>query len=125
MKFIAFIFILTLALTGCVSVQQEAATRTDRLRVDYPPGTSKQAVQSRWGQTRPDYSTSRPSSGWAAHPNSYVAKKLESAEARTGKRIDSVDRYWGLYTSMSLCYCWYFYDSSEKIVDVEWQYKSD
>ncbi len=128
MKLIAFAFMLTLALAGCSfqqSVQREAASRTDRLRVDYPPGMSKQEVQSRWGQTKPDFSASRPVSGWAAHPNSYLAKKLQSVEARTGKQVDSVDRYWGLYTSMSLCYCWYFYDSSEKIVDVEWQYKSD
>ncbi len=128
MKSIASAFILTLALTGCSfhqSVQQDAALHTDRLRVDYPPGMSKQEVQSKWGQIKPDFSASRPSSGWSAYPSRYLAEKLESAEARTGKRIDSVNRYWGLYTSMSLCYCWYFYDSSEKIVDVEWQYKSD
>src|SRR6266404_451969 len=125
MKSLAFIFVLTSTLAGCVSVQQEAATRTDRLRVDYPPGTSKERVQSRWGQISPDFSASRPSGGWAAHPNSYVAKKLEDVEAHTGKQIESFDRYWGLYTSMSLCCCWYFYDSSGKIVDVEWQYKSD
>lgn len=125
MKSIAFMFMLTLALAGCVSVQQQAAVRTERLRVDYPPGMSRQQVQSRWAQTKPDFSVSRPASGWAAHPNSYLARKLESVEARTGKQIDSVARYWGLYTSMSLCYCWYFFDSSEKLVDVEWQYKSD
>lgn len=128
MKSIFFAFVLSLALAGCSfhgSVQREASARTDQLRADYPPGMSKQEVQSRWGQIKPDFSASRPNRGWAGHPSRHLAEKLESMEARSGKRIDSVNRYWGPYTSMSLCYCWYFYDSSEKIVDVEWQYKSD
>ncbi len=128
MKLFPFAFILSLALGGCSfreSVRREAASRTERLRLDYPPGMSREAVQSRWGQIKPDFSASRPSSGWSAHPNRDLTKRVESVEARTGNRIDSVERYWGLATSMSLCYCWFFYDSGEKIVDVEWQYKSD
>ena len=91
----------------------------------YPPGMPKEEVQSKWGQTKPDFSASRPDKGWEAYSGQYIAKKLQAREASTGKNIASVDRYWGPSGLMSLCYCWYFYDSAGKIVDVEWQYKSD
>ncbi len=125
MKPFAFILILGFMLTACASIQEHAAKRTSRLREAYPPGTSKEEVQSRWGQIKPDFSASRPVVGWAGHPNSYIAKKLADMETTTGKRIEVIDRYWGPDGFMSLCYCWYFYDSSGRIVDVEWQYKSD
>lgn len=86
---------------------------------------SKEDVQARWGGTKPDFSASRPGSGWTAYPNEYIARKLGDRESATGKRIESVDRYWGPDGFLSLCYCWYFYDSGGRIVDVEWQYKSD
>jgi len=60
--------------------------------------------------------------------NAYLARKLSALEASTGKRIESVDRYWGPDGFMSLCYCWYFYDASGKLIDlidVEWEFKSD
>jgi len=88
-------FILIIGLCGCVSVEYHAAKRTARLREIYPPGMSKEDVQLRWGRTKPDFSLSRPSGGWAAHPNDYLARKLEQMEVSTGKRIETVDRYWG------------------------------
>jgi hypothetical protein len=91
----------------------------------YPPGMSREEVQSKWGQIKPDFSALRPGDGWHAYPNTYIAKKLQDEEATTGKSIASVDRYWGADGLMSLCYCWYFYDSVARLVDVEWQYKSD
>jgi hypothetical protein len=68
---------------------------------------------------------SRPSEGWDAHTNRYIAKQLQNMEASTGKKIETVDRYWGPDGFLSLCYCWYYYDSANKIVDVEWEFKSD
>ena len=110
---------------GCASYQEHAAKRTARLREVYPPGTPKAEVQRRWGQSKPDFSAMRPDQGWDAYANRYIAKKLQNEEASTGKSIASVNRYWGADGLWSLCYCWYFYDSADKIVDVEWQYKSD
>ena len=120
---LVLLFYLTAA--GCVSYQEHAAARTARLREMYPRGMSKEEVQAKWGQRRPDFSASRPIKGWDAHQNQYIAKKLKDVEASTGQKVESVDRYWGPDGLMSLCYCWYFYDSGGKIVDVEWQYKSD
>ena len=119
------ILLLALTVTGCVSYQEHAAERTARVREMYPAGMSKEAVQAKWGQTKPDFSASRPTNGWDSEPNQYIAKKLKDVEARTRKKVGSVDRYWGPDGWMSLCNCWYFYDSGGKLVDVEWQYKSD
>jgi hypothetical protein len=110
---------------GCISYPEHVARRTARLRDLYPPGTSREEVKSKWAQTKPDFSASRPEGGWAAYTNNYIAKKLQDEETKTGKSIASVDRYWGPDGLMSLCYCWYYYDSADKILDVEWQYKSD
>jgi hypothetical protein len=45
----------------------------------------------------------------------------------TEKQVASLERYWGPdgLMGLGLCYCWYFYDEDGKVVDVEWQYKSD
>ena len=86
---------------------------------------SREEVQARWGQIKPDFSASCPTNGWDSHPNQYISKKLKDVEASNGKKVESVDRYWGPDGWMSLCYGWYFYDSDGKLVDVEWQYKSD
>jgi hypothetical protein len=123
--YLTLVIILGLTLVGCTSCQQQAADRTARLRKMYPPGMSKEDVQAKWDQSKPDWSATRPSKGWESHQNAYLAKKLSGLEASSGKRIESVDRYWGPDGSMSLCFCWYFYDAGGKIMDVEWQYKSD
>lgn len=86
---------------------------------------SKEEVQSKWGHIKPDFSAVRPDGGWQTYTNEYIAKRLQDEETVTGKSITFVDRYWGPDGLFSLCYCWYFYDSAAKIVDVEWQYKSD
>lgn len=91
----------------------------------YPKGISREEVQNKWGQTKPDFSAQRPDGGWHTYPSDFIANCLENEENATGNIIASVDRYWGADGLLSLCYCWYFYDSDGKIVDVEWQYKSD
>jgi len=119
------ILLSALTVTGCVSYQEHAAERTAQLRKMYPPGMSREDVHAKWGQVKPDFSASRPTGGWGSEPNQYLAKKLKDVEASTGMKVESVDRYWGPDGWMSLCYCWYFYDSGGKIVEVEWHYKSD
>lgn len=119
------IVVFALALIGCKSYQQHATDRTAKLREIYPAGMSKNDVQAKWDPIKPDFSASHPLEGWNAYTNTYIAKKLSDLESRTGKTIESVDRYWGSDGLMSLCYCWYYYDSAGRIVDVEWQYKSD
>ena len=56
---------------------------------------AKEEVQSRWQGIKPDFSASRPDKGWDAHANQYIAKKVQSEEASTGKGIATVDRYCG------------------------------
>jgi len=123
--YLTLVIILGLTLVGCTSYEQHAADRTARLRKMYPAGMSKEDVQAKWDQRKPDWSATRPSEGWESHQNAYLARKLSALEASTGKRIESVDRYWGPDGFMSLCYCWYFYDASGKLIDVEWEFKSD
>ena len=93
--YLIVVIILGLALVGCTSYQQHAADRTAGLRKIYPPGMSKGDFQAKWDQRKPDWSATRPSEGWESHQNAYLAKKLSALEASTGKRIESVDRYWG------------------------------
>jgi hypothetical protein len=91
----------------------------------YPPGMSKQAVQTRWRQSKPDFSASRPTDGWDAYPNKYLAKALIAVETKTGKKIASVERFWGADGWMSLARCYYYYDANDCLIDVEWEYMSD
>lgn len=113
------------ALLGCKSLDQRTAERTARLREMYPPGTTRAEVQAKWGATQPDFCASRPSAGWQAHTNKYVARELMAKEAATGKRIETEVRYWGPDGFLSLCYCFYYFDADGKLVDVQWEYKSD
>src|SRR5215475_10626862 len=107
MKRVLPILLIGLSLGGCLSVEQHAAKRTAQLREIYPPGMSKEDVQLKWGETKPDFSVSRPSAGWPTLSNHYIAGKLEQMELSTGKRIETVDRYWGPDGLFSLAYCWY------------------
>jgi hypothetical protein len=125
MKAILTLSLLLFTLTGCVSYPELAAQRTAELREEYPAGTSIETVQARWGKSKPVFSAVRPKDGWEKHPNQNIGRKLVAMEATTGKKIVSVDQYWGADGMMSLCYCWFYYDANSKIVDVEWQYKSD
>jgi hypothetical protein len=124
-KLLSICLALSSILSACASYQEHAARRTARLREIYPQGTSRKQVQAKWGQINPDFSASRPPNGWEVYQSPFVRTKLANVERNTGKRVDLVERYWGPDGLWSLCYCWYFYDSEDRIVDVEWQYKSD
>jgi hypothetical protein len=111
--------------SGCVSHNEYAARRTAQLREIYPAGMTRESIQTRWGQTKPEFSATRPANGWSTYTNQVIAKQLMALETATGKNIQSLEQYWGPDGLFSLCYCWFFYDADNKIVDVEWQYKSD
>src|SRR5947209_2965065 len=110
LKCIPLLVFVVVLLFGCKSPEQNAAERTARLREMYPAGTSKEAIQAKWAQTKPDISASRPSSGWNAYPNKHLGKFLSSLEAKTGQKIESMERYWGPDGLFSLARCYYYYD---------------
>src|SRR5262245_33147302 len=123
---ILFALLVALTLCGCTSLEDYTAQRTARLREMYPPGMSREEVQAKWGpQAKPDLSVTRPSGGWVTDTNSRFGSYMQKKEASVGKRIESVERYWGPDGLYSLAYCWYYYDENAKVVDVAWQYKSD
>lgn len=110
------------------SYSLHVARRNDRLRAIYPIGTTTRAdVQKRWGAIKPDWSETRPPGGWSHHQNSMLATKLPTIERNARHEVARFDRYWGSdgASLSSLCYCWFYYDSSDHLVDVEWMYKSD
>jgi hypothetical protein len=108
-------------------VGKEVANRRRlELLVLYPPGkTNRSEVESKWAPTQPDLSEIRPAAGWGSSLNAEVRKRVAASELRTGKAVYRTDRYTGLEDLFSLCYCWFYYDEQDRVVDVEWQYHSD
>ena len=82
-------------------------------------------MQERWEGIEPSLSIARPEAGWQVDSSELVPWKALSAEMRTGKAVELVERYWGPDGFLSLCYCWFYYDAEDRLVDVEWQYCSD
>lgn len=117
---------LLLLLGACASLETHALQRSAELRLLYPPGATARAdVQSRFGPITPNLSATRPGAGWAdARPRVVGLRALES-ERRTGKSPSRVERYLAPDGLFSLCYCWFYYDDGDRVVDVEWQYASD
>ena len=124
MKLLPLLLCAMALLSGCQSYEQHSAERTAKLRELYPPGTSKEAIHAKWG-SKPDFSASRPTDGWKVYPNKYLAKVVNTLETKTGKKIDSLERFWGADGLSSLARCYYYYDSDDRLVDVEWEYMSD
>jgi hypothetical protein len=121
----AVCFIVTLS--GCTSPEQHAASRRERLLAAYPPGTTTRAdVQKRWAPVKPDLSEIRPASGWSACAQPYVREHVASSEQRTGQSVYRSERYFGPDgLSGGLCYCWFYYDDQDHVVDAEWQWHTD
>jgi hypothetical protein len=119
--------LLLFTLNGCAYYQDHTAQRTEQLRRIYPAGMSREEVRAKWNNRglKPDFSASRPTNGWGSYPNQYLGQAMKDLEAKSGKEIEIVDRYWGPDGWMSLCNCWYYFDSNSKLIDVEWQSKSD
>jgi hypothetical protein len=111
---------------GCFSTEEWIAERRDRLVKIYPLGTTTRTdVAAKWLPTKPELSFSRPSSGWLDLDQKYFAAHLDALERKIGKPIASFERYLGADGFFSLCRCWFYYDSSDHLIDVEWQYVSD
>ncbi len=107
-------------------MEERAARRTEGLRLIYPAGTtSREEVHDKWGGVEPGIAAVRPVGGWQAYSNAYVAEKVSKIEVRTEKGVHRVERFWGPDGLFSLCYCWFYYDARDFVVDVEWQYMSD
>ena len=125
MKTLASFVLLLFMFTGCASYEEHAAQRTEQLRKIFPAGMPREEIQAKWNNRKPDFAASRPANGWESYPNQYLSKAMKDLETKTGKKIVTAERYGGPDGWMSLCYCWYYYDSDSKLVDVEWEYKSD
>lgn len=127
MKVRIILFLLTiLVVVGCTSYEEYARERSEKLLKIYPPGTTtREAVQKKWGKIQPDFSAVRPDSGWERYENPYIRSKIIVIEKKIGREVTRIDRYWGPDGFMSLCYCWFYYDSTDYLRDAEWQYKSD
>jgi len=115
-----------LAFGGCESYEAYAARRTDGLRQFFPPNvTTRDDVRAKMAPIKPDWTELRPEGGWAQHKNQYLAKTIPLIEGRTGREIARMDRYSRPDGLVSLCFCWFYFDSTDLMVDVEWMYQSD
>lgn len=117
---------MLLAVTSCRSPEVDERERSAELRQLYPPGSTTRAdVQAKWESAEPGISVVRPAAGWQACPNESVRDRVLEVEARTWESVLLAERYWGPDGLFSLCYCWFYYDAEDRLVDVEWQYCSD
>jgi hypothetical protein len=117
---------LGIALCGCTSPEEYAARRRQQLLASYPPGTTtRMDVQNRWSK-QPELSETRPASGWSGSGHPAIRVRAAASEQRTGKTVYRCERYFGPDGwSGGLCYCWYYYDDRDVIVDAEWQWHTD
>jgi hypothetical protein len=128
----AVLLAITVACAGCSSpAMYDPKIRRDRLLAIYPPGqTTRADVQKKWAPINPEFTVARPADGWAALDKPGVRERIAASERRTGKPVQLVDCYVGPDGRSSLdffglCYCWFYYDAADKVVDVEWQYHTD
>lgn len=133
---VVFLALAVLVLAGCSSSKYDPVYRRQKLLEIYPLGTTTRAdVVARWSGKKPDFSIERPAGGWSAlAPLSingrqanvaFLIDQALVAEKRSGVLVHRLERFWGADGMFSLCYCWFYYDLNEKLVDVEWQYMSD
>ena len=107
------------------SFDDHAEMRRQRLLEMYPPRvTTKKDVRAKWN-VAPQVEASRPAGGWDSHSEGWVRSYGSKAEKRIGRRIPKLERYYGSDGMFSLCYCWFYYDSSDRLLDAEWQWSSD
>jgi len=115
-------------IAGCYSQKtfdDYTEKRRQRLLEMYPVRkTTRKDVEARWGFP-PQIKSKRPSAGWKNDPDIWVKNYATKAETRIGKKIAMAERYYGPDGMFSLCYCWFYYDSSGRLLDAEWQWSSD
>jgi hypothetical protein len=117
---------------GCSSRgAHDPKVRRERLLAIYPPGhTARADVQKKWAPTTPELTVVRPTDGWCVLDKPDIRERVAASEQRTRKPIQLVDCYVGPDSRSSvdffgLCCCWFYYDTADKVVDVEWQYHTD
>ncbi len=107
------------------SADDHAEMRRQSLLQMYPPRvTTKKDVCAKWNTT-PELEASRPAGGWESHTEGWVRSHGSKAEKRIGRVIPKLERYYGADGMFSLCYCWFYYDSKDRLLDAEWQWSSD
>jgi hypothetical protein len=116
-----------LGLVGCTTAEQYAAERREGLLAVYPPGSTTRAdVQTKWARRQPDVSETRPASGWAASGQPFVSSRVVTSEHRTGKQVYRCERYFGADgIAGGLCWCWFYYDDTDHLIDTDWQWHTD
>ena len=117
---------------GCSSsANYDPRVRRERLLAIYPPGqTTRADVQKQWAPINPEFTVARPADGWAALDMPRVCERIAASEQRAGKPVQLVECYVGpdshsSFDFLGLCYCWFYYDAADKVVDAEWQYHTD
>lgn len=111
---------------GCTSPEQYAAKLRQRLLASYPPGATTRAdVQNRWRKP-PELAETRPATDWNRSAHLAIRVHATASEQRTGETVYRCERYFGPDGwSGGLCYCWFYYDDHDRIVDAEWQWHTD
>lgn len=121
--FTLFSLIAAAFLTGCQSY--DPAVRRQKLLEIYPPGqTTRAEVQAKWSPINPDVSATRPVEGWSACVNDNIRRHTFAAEMRSGQMIHRTERYLGV-DGLGLCWCWFYYNELDTLVDAECQFHSD
>jgi hypothetical protein len=124
MKYSITALILTVLLfaNGCASPEQKAKERRDKLLAANPPGrTTRADILVKWNYDKPQITEFRPTAGWEKCRDPKIGWHCTTSERRTGKRIARCDRYISPSGLNSMVYTWYFYDSYDKLVDIEWE----
>ena len=123
---IALALLTGISTGGCTSsADYDPAIRRERLLAIYPLGkTSREDVQKRWQSHTPEFTAVRPAEDWDALDNPRVRVHVAGSEKRTGKPVQRIDLYVGP-DGWGLCYCWFYYDERDKVLDVEWQHHTD
>lgn len=118
----------SLGLSSC-GPGMEATQLNERAKLlnYYPLGSKRADLFLKFGHP-PQESVTRPAKGWATEPREDIRQEAQEAEARTGKRIKTIDTYMGasgpIY-SLGLARTWYYYDPSDRLVDLKWRHRSD
>ncbi len=120
-----------MAISGCTSPKMyDKAYRTNTLREMYPPEiTSREDIHKKI-ESKPSLLEKCPDVGWDHHKNVSLVQKIQEIEKTSSKEILYVEMYSlpdpkSSFDFFSLCRIWFYYDSKDKIVDVEWTYQSD
>jgi hypothetical protein len=116
---------LVVVFACCGSYAQYAEGRRAEVLAAYPPGTARDDIHTRIAH-EPDVMETKPASGWST---GWIQEHVDSSQKRTGKRVWTVERYslpgCGSSSPLSLCREWFYYDQTERVVDVDWEYRSD